>query len=250
MTSSKGPTGNYKVSSLERGLAILRAVQETDGPVRNGQVVNRTGLPKATVSRLMNTLSAKGYLRRIDRQGSYVLGEASARSGRAMLSSLQLDQHATALNELFQGQRFTVWLETRIGDRMTPVYRWSESGGHLLTSGAGADALRGSMTSVCFDQAFMELQSTQPAPTEQFAKQLTATRWCHQWNGASSSLTGCTGVRLGSVGAFVLVVELPCASRPSSSLLDGIRKRLLTAADLIATGTHESNGDAHVQTSS
>lgn len=116
------PEKKYKVQSLERGLAILRELRTTDVPVRNLDLVSRTGLPKATVSRLLSTLGALGYVRRIDR-GSYVLANASARSGRAMLASLNLDR----FRGMFSNVPGPVYLEALVAARWLPVYRWSRT---------------------------------------------------------------------------------------------------------------------------
>ncbi|MBE7158937.1 MAG: helix-turn-helix domain-containing protein, partial [Rhodospirillales bacterium] len=42
--------------SLERGIEILRAFRPGSELLGNGELVERTGLPKATVSRLVQTL--------------------------------------------------------------------------------------------------------------------------------------------------------------------------------------------------
>jgi len=122
----------YKVQSLERGLAILRELRAVNAPVRNQDLVRRTGLPKATVSRLLNTLGALGYVRRID-QGSYVLAHASARSGRAMLGSLELQRY----RPFFIAAPGPVYLAAMAGDSLVPVYRWSEPATGPLSAGCG-----------------------------------------------------------------------------------------------------------------
>lgn len=49
-------------ASLTRGLDILRAFAANDATLGNQQLIERTGLPKATVSRLTATLVSLGYL--------------------------------------------------------------------------------------------------------------------------------------------------------------------------------------------
>ncbi|MGE4238951.1 helix-turn-helix domain-containing protein [Ramlibacter sp.] len=126
----------YKVTSLERGLAVLRAMRDADGPLRNHDVVSRTGLPKATVSRLMSTLSTLGYLRRTD-QGSYVLRDQSARPGRAMLEGLRLERHAPALKSVLSATGGAAYLEAQIGAARVAVFRWLHDGCTLLSAGYG-----------------------------------------------------------------------------------------------------------------
>jgi DNA-binding IclR family transcriptional regulator len=55
------PGGRDFVQSLAKGLEILRAFEQGD-LLGNQDLVRRTGLPKATVSRLTGTLESLGYL--------------------------------------------------------------------------------------------------------------------------------------------------------------------------------------------
>jgi DNA-binding IclR family transcriptional regulator len=79
--------------SLERGLELLRAFGPGATLLGNGELAERTGLPKATVSRLTRTLVEAGYLehdaaRRAYRLGLPVLSLAQAlRSGSTVLNA-------------------------------------------------------------------------------------------------------------------------------------------------------------------
>lgn len=79
--------------SLERGLELLRAFGPGATLLGNGDLAERTGLPKATVSRLTQTLVQGGYLehdsvRRAYRLGLPVLSLAQAlRSGSTVLGA-------------------------------------------------------------------------------------------------------------------------------------------------------------------
>jgi hypothetical protein len=224
----------YKVNSLERGLAILRVVREGEGPVRNQDVVVHTRLPKATVSRLMHTLTAMGYLRRID-QGSYVLGEASARSGRAMLDGLRLQRYAADLQDLLAEPDALVWLEARIAGRMVPVFRWSRDGAVLLASGVLADAdSPGVLTRVCFDSCFHSLSTTADPSEAVILRQLSNENWCHRWDASMGRLFACTGVHHSSVGHFVLSARLPQPGEPSEARIALVGAPLLRAARAIS----------------
>ena len=69
--------------SLERGIALLRAFRPGVGALGNAEIAERTGLPKATVSRLTQTLVEVGILerdpaRRVYRLAPSVLGFAHA----------------------------------------------------------------------------------------------------------------------------------------------------------------------------
>jgi hypothetical protein len=48
------------VSALARGLEVLTCFKPGDRFLGNGQIAARTGVPKATVSRLTQTLTALG----------------------------------------------------------------------------------------------------------------------------------------------------------------------------------------------
>ena len=79
--------GNQMSAALARGLDVLRAFQAGDGALGNQDVAARTGLPKATVSRIMYTLSALGYLTYIEALGRYTLGPATVSLGYTALSA-------------------------------------------------------------------------------------------------------------------------------------------------------------------
>ncbi|TPM36130.1 IclR family transcriptional regulator [Mesorhizobium sp. B2-3-4] len=74
-------------SSLVRGLGILRAFRPGDASLGNQDIIARTGLPKATVSRITYTLSALGYLLYDKDLGRYSLGPATVALGYSALSS-------------------------------------------------------------------------------------------------------------------------------------------------------------------
>lgn len=124
MTPEPTTRRSYKVTSLERGLTVLKTLASAGKPMRNQDLVARTGLPKATVSRLMHTLTSLGYLRRTD-LGNYVPADLGSRSGRVMLAGLDLGRHA-ALFEGFLGPvAGHAVLATRAGDTLVPVFQWS-----------------------------------------------------------------------------------------------------------------------------
>lgn len=62
------------VTALARGLDILRAFRPEDELLGNGDLADRTGIPRSTVSRLTQTLTALGYLRYVGRYEKYQLG--------------------------------------------------------------------------------------------------------------------------------------------------------------------------------
>lgn len=76
------------VTSLRRGLDILRAFRAVEAPLSNKEISARTGLPKATVARLTYTLTRMGYLRQAGPLGQYHLGDKVATLGQALLRTL------------------------------------------------------------------------------------------------------------------------------------------------------------------
>lgn len=78
--------------SLERGIDILRAFKPGSSLLGNGEIAERTGLPKATVSRLTQTLVASGLLQietgtRVFRLAPLILSLAHAmRTGSRVLT--------------------------------------------------------------------------------------------------------------------------------------------------------------------
>lgn len=64
------------VTAVARAMAILRCFDRDESQLGNQEIATRTGLPKATVSRLTFTLSSLGYLRYSSRAEKYSLGVA------------------------------------------------------------------------------------------------------------------------------------------------------------------------------
>lgn len=240
MTSGR-PARSYTVNSLDRGLAILRTVRDTDGPMRNHDVVERTGLPKATVSRLMHTLTSLGYLRRID-QGSYVLGEASARSGRAMLASLELQRYTDQFGGMLAEPLTFACLEARIAGKMVPFYRWSAQGGvHLAQGSSSTTAAAGRLAAACFEYAFGKLVSAGDTWLDQVVAQQVAEGFCTLWSADTKQLSVCAPIQHRSVGQFVLSLHLmePCS--PSSARTSVAGATVLRIAKAISEQSEVEN---------
>jgi DNA-binding IclR family transcriptional regulator len=70
--------------SLERGVEILRAFRPGSELLGNGELAERTGLPKSTVSRLTQTLVAVGMLQAESALRAYRLAPAVLSLGHAM----------------------------------------------------------------------------------------------------------------------------------------------------------------------
>ena len=83
--------------SLERGIAILRAFRPGSELLGNGDLAERTGLPRASVSRLTQTLTEAGWLEHDRTERAYRLGPPVLTLGHAMRSGSSVLRVATVL---------------------------------------------------------------------------------------------------------------------------------------------------------
>lgn len=102
MTAADGTAGsqgtpNVGVMTVERGLQVLRAFRSDRMPLSNAEIVRRTRLPKATVSRLTTTLMQLGYLRHVPEGRQFELGTAALRIGHAYAGASRLTELANPL---------------------------------------------------------------------------------------------------------------------------------------------------------
>jgi DNA-binding IclR family transcriptional regulator len=82
------------VVALARGLEVLRVFTPSDGLLGNQEISARTGLPKATVTRLTYTLTLLGYLSHIERLAKYQLAPAALALGYSTLANMRIRQIA------------------------------------------------------------------------------------------------------------------------------------------------------------
>lgn len=107
--------------NLARGLQVVRAFTPAEPVLGNRELVERTGLPKATISRLTYTLTVLGYLVRIDRIQKYRLGAGVLSLAYPLLASLQVRQLARpAMERIADETGCTVNLGMR--DRLSVVF--------------------------------------------------------------------------------------------------------------------------------
>jgi len=109
------------VTALARGLDVLRAFTPNEGLLGNQEIVTRTGLPKATVSRLTYTLTKLGYLSHVERLGKYQLAPAALSIGYSTLANMRIRQVARPyMQELANYAGASVSLGSR--DRLSLIY--------------------------------------------------------------------------------------------------------------------------------
>ncbi|WP_322470333.1 IclR family transcriptional regulator [Hydrogenophaga sp. SNF1] len=82
------------VTALARGLDVLRCYQPSERWLPNQEIAHRTGLPKATVSRMTYTLTALGYLEHSPEREMYALGLPVLGLGFRVLSHFELGRIA------------------------------------------------------------------------------------------------------------------------------------------------------------
>lgn len=109
------------VSALARGLEVLRAFTPTEGLLGNGELVQRTRLPKPTVTRLTYTLTKLGYLTYVERLGKYQLAPAALALGYSALANMRIRQIARGpMQKLADYADASIALGTR--DRLDLIY--------------------------------------------------------------------------------------------------------------------------------
>lgn len=82
------------VTSLARGLDVLRCFRPAEAALTNMDLSSRTGLPKPTVTRLCYTLCKLGYLVQSERSGTYRLGAGVLSLGYGVLASMDMGERA------------------------------------------------------------------------------------------------------------------------------------------------------------
>ena len=82
------------VTALARGIELLRVFKAQDRWLSHRELVVRTGLPGATVSRITFTLASLGYLAHRPESGEYALSPAVLGLGFSMLSNFEIGRIA------------------------------------------------------------------------------------------------------------------------------------------------------------
>lgn len=127
------------VTALARGLEILDCFKFEDRYLGNREIVEKTGLPKATVSRLTHTLTELGYLRYSESLGKYNFGPELISIGYSFLSRLGVRRLARplmqALAEYSQG---AVNLAVREGLHMVYLDTYRSASNFLIQLEVGS----------------------------------------------------------------------------------------------------------------
>jgi len=115
-------TGPDSVSALERGFAVLHSFAPGTPALTHQQIGRATGLPKATVSRVTQTLVKLGYLDATHSDGRFRLTAKTLAVGHIYLSNIDVRAIAQPLMaELAERTRATVNLAVRSGNQIVVV---------------------------------------------------------------------------------------------------------------------------------
>ena len=119
ITSADKPGTSPANRSLERGAEILRAFRPGSDLLGNGELADRTGLSRATVSRLSQTLVGVGMLQQEPLRKGYRLAPAVLSLAHAMRSGSTILQVAAPLmRALAESKRINVGLAAPDRDEM------------------------------------------------------------------------------------------------------------------------------------
>jgi DNA-binding IclR family transcriptional regulator len=120
MTDTPRPRGSSPANrSLERGIEILRAFRQGSEVLGNGELAERTGLPKSTVSRLTQTLVGLGMLQNEVAVRAYRLAPAVLSLAHAMRTGSRiLSVAAPLMRQLAERERINVGLAAPDRDEM------------------------------------------------------------------------------------------------------------------------------------
>src|SRR5215469_3845651 len=83
------PSGEEE-SALRRGVEVLRVIARERHPVGNTVISEKTGIPKATVSRLTSTLVAAGLVQQADESEKFQLAVGILEFSSAYLARVDL----------------------------------------------------------------------------------------------------------------------------------------------------------------
>lgn len=108
--------GRPFVTSLARGLSILRAFRAEDMVLGTQAISERTGLHKTTVSRLLGTLTKLGYLRYMPEYGKYAVSNQVLTLGFAAIGRFGFSEVVRGhLEDMASGGDCVVALSVRDG---------------------------------------------------------------------------------------------------------------------------------------
>jgi IclR family transcriptional regulator, KDG regulon repressor len=128
----------YRVQALERALDILDCFNFQNRELSLSDVVDRTGLNKTTVKRLIANLATRGYLQQDPQTRKYQLGMRLFELGGVVFSSFSLPRAAAyPMTELQNKTGTTVLLGVKMEDQLVYVDKREGDGMIRISSDIG-----------------------------------------------------------------------------------------------------------------
>ena len=138
MKQIKDKKSIYKVQALERALDILDCFSFQERALSLTDVVNRTGLNKTTVKRLISNLTTRCYLQQDPQSKKYQLGMRLFELGGIVFSSFSLRQAASyPMTQLQNEAGATVLLGVKMEDQLVYVDKREGQGMIRISSEVG-----------------------------------------------------------------------------------------------------------------
>jgi DNA-binding IclR family transcriptional regulator len=126
--------------TVDRGMQVLRAFRCDRACLSNAELVRRTGLSKATVSRLTSTLLQLGFLRHVHERREFELAAGAFTIGHAFVASNPLLHAANPhLRQLAEALDVSVALAA--GDRLEMLYVGYKAGRQICTLRMGVGSV-------------------------------------------------------------------------------------------------------------
>jgi len=120
---AKPPAATQGVAAVDRALSILGAFREGEVGISLAVLSQRTGLYKSTILRLIASLAANGYVRRME-NGDYQVGAMAMSLGSIFQHSFKLEDFVTpALRKLVRVTKESASFYVRDGDHRLCLFR-------------------------------------------------------------------------------------------------------------------------------
>lgn len=116
-----GTEGTSSILTVERGLQVLRCFRANRMPLSNKEIVQRSGLSKATVSRLTNTLRQVGFLRHESGGRKFELSTGPLAIGHAFVDASPLLRRAEPFMQDL-ADKLNVSVALALGDQLEMLY--------------------------------------------------------------------------------------------------------------------------------
>ncbi|MCO5397808.1 IclR family transcriptional regulator [Ralstonia soli] len=134
------PNAGAVTMTLERGLMVLRAFRNERIPLTNGELALRTGLSRATVSRLTTTLIRTGFVRRVAGGPEFELAPGGYGIGHAYLQTNPITRLAHPLMQQL-ADRLNVSVALAVPEHLDMLYIGHRSSVRIATLRLGVGSL-------------------------------------------------------------------------------------------------------------